>query len=180
MASIDYKQLRELQTKGTPPSPSSLCQELRRSCPPLPSPLRMVLTTNSCVSFRPRGHPPSLDVDLRRSCTPPPSPLPQDGIDYKQLRELQTKGIRDIARDWGAKKRERKSRLTEVGGGGGQYRGGTEVWRIGAAEVLMSRLAEVRGRGGSTGGGTEVWRRSTQGLYPPIPIWCLTLPHMPH
>lgn len=31
------------------------------------------------------------------------------------MRELQTKGIRDIARDWVNKKRERKSRMTEVG-----------------------------------------------------------------
>ena len=37
-----------------------------------------------------------------------------DGIDYKKMRELQTKGIRDIARDWAGAKRERKSRTTDM------------------------------------------------------------------
>jgi hypothetical protein len=50
----------------------------------------------------------------------PPSPLIhlllQDGIDYKKLRELQTKGIRDIARDWVTSKRERKSTTQMVRG----------------------------------------------------------------
>jgi hypothetical protein len=37
-----------------------------------------------------------------------------DGIDYKKMRELQLKGIRDIARDWAGVKRERKSRTTDM------------------------------------------------------------------
>lgn len=61
-----------------------------------------------------------------------------DGIDYKKMRELQMKGIRDIARDWAGVKRERKSRTTDM-----------LVEGVGRVQVLKENdytMQEVRGQ----------------------------------
>ena len=57
------------------------------------------------------------------------------------MRELQTKGIRDIARDWVNKKRERKSRMTEVRL--------TILPSLRAHEAFCSPKASRRSEGGS-------------------------------
>ncbi|GAX78544.1 hypothetical protein CEUSTIGMA_g5984.t1 [Chlamydomonas eustigma] len=75
-----------------------------------------------------------------------------DGIDYKQLRELQTKGIRDIARDWVVKKRERKSRTTEV-----------EVEGVGLVTVLNENNYSMQQGGISVAHKAKVKEPSTFG-----------------
>ncbi|KAG1680939.1 hypothetical protein FOA52_009898 [Chlamydomonas sp. UWO 241] len=74
----------------------------------------------------------ALEFDAKEQ---PLSTFMLDGIDYKKLRELQSKGIRDIARDWVSTKRERKQTTTMI-----------EVAGVGQGGISVAHRAARKGK----------------------------------